>query len=119
MRVVVDTSLLIDLAAGDPSAAVALDRLEIYVAIITCIEFLSWPKLTEAGLPIAEVLLDQCNTEGIGRAVRDQAAFIKRRFGSKLPDAVIAATALHLKAPLMTRDQGFQKVADLIEVRMV
>ena len=77
MRVVVDTSLLIDLAAGDSSAAVALNGLEISVSIITCIEFLSWPKLTEAGLPIAEALLDQYNTEGIGRAIRDQAAFNK------------------------------------------
>jgi predicted nucleic acid-binding protein len=119
MRVVVDTSLLIDLAAGDTSAAVALDQQEIYVSIITCIEFLSWPKLTEAGLPIAESLLNQYNTEDIGRAVRDKAAFIKRTFGLKLPDAVIAATALHLKAPLITRDKGFQMVAGLIEVRMV
>ena len=119
MRVVVDTSLLIDLAAGDKSAAVAMDQLEINVSIITCIEFLSWPKLTEAGLPIAEALLNQYNTEDIGKAVRDKAAFIKRTFGLKLPDAVIAATALHLKAPLITRDKGFQKVDELIEVRMV
>jgi predicted nucleic acid-binding protein len=119
MRVVVDTSLLIDLAAGDTSAAVALDQQEIYVSIITCIEFLSWPKLTEVGLPMAEALLNQYNTEDIGKGIRDQAAFIKRKFGLKLPDAVIAATALHLKAPLITRDKGFQKVAGLIEVRMV
>ena len=116
---VVDTSLLIDLAAGDKTAAIALDQLEVFVSIITCIEFLSWPKLTEAWLPIAEALLNQYNTEDIGRAVRDKSAFIKRTFGLKLPDAVIAATALHLKAPLITRDKGFQKVAGLIEVRMV
>jgi hypothetical protein len=54
-----------------------------------------------------------------GSAGGCQAAFIKRSFGLKLPDAVIAATALHLKAPLITRDKGFQKVVELIEVRMV
>ena len=107
MRVVVDTSLLIDIAARDKSAAVALDQLVINVSIITCIEFLSWPKLTEAGLSLAEALLNQYNTEDIGKAVRDKAAFIKRTFGLKLPDAVIAATALHLKAPLITREKGF------------
>ena len=41
MRVVVDTSLLIDLVAGDKTAAIALDQLEVTVSIITCIEFLS------------------------------------------------------------------------------
>ena len=32
---------------------------------------------------------------------------------------MIAATAKHLNAPLITRDKGFQKIAHLIEVRMV
>jgi len=119
MRVVIDTNLLIDLAAGDKTVAAALDQLEIFVSIVTSIEFLCWPKLTDAGVPIAEKLLDQYQTEDIGRSIRDKAAYIKRTFGLKLPDAVIAATAMHLKAPLLTRDKGFQKVAKLIEVRMV
>jgi len=118
-RVVVDTSVLVDLAGGDKSAASALDRLEVIISIITAIEFLAWPRLTEAGLPIANALLEQYSTEDIGRAVRDEAAWLKRTFKLKLPDAVIAATAKHLNAPLLTRDKGFQKIAHLIEVRLV
>jgi len=118
-RVVVDTSVLVDLAGGDKSAASALDRLEVIISIITAIEFLAWPKLTEAGLPVANALLEQYSTEDNGRAVRDEAAWLKRTFKLKLPDAVIAATAKHLNAPLITRDKGFQKIAHLIEVRLV
>ena len=32
---------------------------------------------------------------------------------------ISSSTALHLKAPLTSRDKRFQKVAGLIEVRMV
>jgi len=118
-RVVVDTSVLIDLAGGDRTAALALDGLEVSVSIITCIEFLAWPKLTDAGLPLAKSLLAQYHTENIDRTLRDEAALIKRTYKLKLPDAVIAATAKHLNAPLITRDKGFKKVAHLIDVRMV
>jgi predicted nucleic acid-binding protein len=118
-RVVVDTSVLIDLAGGDRTAALALNGLDVYISIIACIEFLAWPKLTEAGLPSAMALLDQYTTENIGRSVRDDAAWIKRVYKLKVPDAVIAATAKHLNAPLITRDKGFKKIAHLVEVRLV
>lgn len=64
-------------------------------------------------------LLEQYATENIGRAIRDKAAWIKRTFKLKLPDAVIAATAMHLNAPLITRDKGFNRVAHQIDVRVV
>ena len=118
-RVVVDTSILVDLVGGDATAAAALNDREIVISIIVAIEFLSWPKLTEKSLPVASALLEQYYTEPIGRAIRDRSAWLKRTHKLKLPDAVIAATALHLNAPLITRDKGFNKLSDLIEVRSV
>lgn len=118
-RVVVDTSVLIDLVGGDKTAAMALQGLDIRVSIITCIEFLAWPKLTETSLPSAMALLDQYATENIGRAIRDDAAWMKRNHKLKTPDAIIAATARHLNAPLLTRDKGFGRVAHLLKIRMV
>jgi toxin FitB len=67
----------------------------------------------------ARTLLDQYTTENSGNSIRDDAAMIKRTFKLKLPDAVIAATAMHLNAPLITRDNDFRQVAHLIEVRIV
>ncbi len=118
-RVVVDSSVLVDLAAGDKGVAMELNGLDVCISIISAIEFLTWPKLTDASLPIARTLLDQYATENIGDSIRDEAAMIKRTFKLKLPDAVIAATAKHLNAPLITRDRDFKAVAHLIEVRMV
>lgn len=40
-RVVVDTSVLVDVAGGDLIAAKALDQKDVRVSIITCIEFLA------------------------------------------------------------------------------
>ena len=36
-----------------------------------------------------------------------------QKFVVKLPDAIIAATALYLDLPLLTADTGFQKIQDL------
>ena len=118
-RAVVDTSVLIDLAAGDRTMGQVLEGLDVRISIITAIEFLAWPKLTEASLPVARTFLQQYATEHIGSSIRDDAAMIKRKFKLKVPDAVIAATAMNLNAPLITRDRDFGPVAHLIEVRMV
>ncbi len=118
-RVVVDSSALVDLAAGDRTVARVLDGLDVCISIITAIEFLAWPKLTEASLPIARSVLDQYAIENIGTSIRDNAAMMRRTFKLKLPDAVIAATAMHLNAPLITRDNDFKPIAHLIEVRLV
>jgi len=67
----------------------------------------------------ARSFLNEYSSNGIGDFIRDHSAWLKRTFKLKLPDAVIAATAKHLNAPLITRDKGFQKIAHLIEVRLV
>lgn len=64
-------------------------------------------------------LLDQFVTENIGLSIRDNAARIKRTYKLKIPDAIIAATAIHLNAPLLTRDKGFDRVSKELEVRLV
>ncbi len=118
-RVVVDTSALVDFAKGDPAVAHVLIGLEVHISIITEIEFLSWPGLAESRQVDAHAYLGQYSSNGIGDSIRDKAAWIKRTFKLKLPDAVIAATAVHLNAPLITRDKDFKPVAHIIDVRMI
>lgn len=118
-RVVVDTSALVDYAKGVPQMALHIEGTEAHISVITEIEFLAWPGMDESRLADARVFLSAYSSNGIGDFIRDHAAWIKRHLKLKLPDAIIAATAKHLNAPLITRDKGFQKVAYLIDVRLV
>lgn len=117
-RMVVDTSALVDFAKGDEVVAEVLWGRQLHISVITEIEFLSWPGMAEERMDEAHAYLNEFSSGGIGDFVRDYAAFIKRTYKLKLPDAVIAATAMHLNAPLITRDKGFNKVAHLIDVRV-
>ncbi len=54
---------------------------------------------------------------GVGPEVAERAGRIRRESGLDLADAVIAATALHLGVPVLTRNRrGFDRVPGL-EVR--
>lgn len=118
-RVVVDTSALVDYVKGVDAVAEALVGQEAHISIITEIEFLSWPGMSDERITEARAFLNEFSSNGIGDFIRDYSAWIKRTYKLKLPDAVIAATAKHLNAPLLTRDKGFNKIAHLIEVRFV
>jgi predicted nucleic acid-binding protein len=118
-RVVVDTSVLVDYAKGIQAAADAVLGYEAHISIITEIEFLAWPGMSEDRRSDAHAFLREYSSNGISDFVRDYAAWLKRTTKLKTPDAVIAATAKYLNAPLLTTDKDFRKVAHLIEVRMV
>lgn len=109
-RVVIDTNILVDYAKGVEAMKHVIEGVEAHISIITEIEFLSWSGLTDDRIADARLFLNEFSSSGISDAIRDRAAWIKRHHKMKLPDAVIAATALHLNAPLITRDKGFNKL---------
>jgi len=39
--------------------------------------------------------------------------YIRNKYKIKIPDAIIAATAIEFNIPLLTSDQGFEKVKEL------
>lgn len=45
--------------------------------------------------------------------IRELAIKIRRKSKTKLPDAVIAATAIKYDLPLFTMDKGFAKITEL------
>jgi len=52
----------------------------------------------------------------LDRSIMDQAILLRREFRLKIPDAIIAATALFLNVPLLTADSDFDKLTDHIAV---
>jgi len=101
------------------TASVAVDAAEangaIYVSAVTLIELV---YLIEKGRIAADFLkllrasLDDPTTAfqliDVNRAIADTLASIPRALVPDMPDRIIAATALHLNLPLVTRDRRMQ-----------
>lgn len=83
-------------------------------SIITRIELLSSPSLTTKGVEDLERFLRDGEEVALNDAVAREAASLRRRFGGRLPDAVIAAPAVIYEMPLLTRDRGMLRYGSVI-----
>ena len=74
------------------------------ISIITRIEVLGWQGHTEQSILAARTLLSLCEEISLNKTIADCCIQLRQRYKIKLPDAVIAATALVKKQMLMTRN---------------
>lgn len=116
-RVLADTNVLIYLIGGSELAASALQGLSVHISFITEIELKSQRFLTVVEIEGINELLGALSRNDINQAIKDIAAKLRREHGLKLADAIIAATAMHLNVPLLTADNGFQRLGKLLEIR--
>jgi toxin FitB len=108
-KAILDTDVLIDHLAKtrrlDPSFAGS------FYSSITRAELYSWPFVDE---DVVDRLLSQFDEIPVDREVAEEAGRIRRESGVRLPDALIAATAILTKRPLFTRNKkDFRRVPRL------
>jgi predicted nucleic acid-binding protein len=82
----------------------SIPEYELYISIVTEIETLSKPSMTEEEKQEAKVFLARFKTVNIIPAIKDMTIEIRQITRLKLPDAVIAATAVILNATLLSND---------------
>jgi predicted nucleic acid-binding protein len=75
-----------------------------YISVITRIEVLGWQQHTSSSLQDAQDLLNRICEQPLNNEIVEECIHLRQKFSIKLPDAIIAATALHLHLPLMTRN---------------
>lgn len=111
-RYLVDTNAIIYLVGG--RLASSLPDGQYSVSVITEIELLSFPGISaeeEQKIRDLLLLLDRVH---LTDAVRDEAIRLRRKFRLKLPDAIIAASALTNDAILLTNDQALSSIDGLV-----
>lgn len=86
---------------------------EYSASVITEIELLSYPSLSQMEEERAVAFLSSVTIVGLTPDIRDAAIRLRRDHRLKLPDAIIAATALVLDAELLTNDARLLRVPEL------
>ena len=96
-----------------------MDAKQAYISVITRIEVLGWKGYNDMTLQQMGLLLSKLHEIPLTEAVVQDTIRIRKQFGLKLPDAVIAASAVVQGIALLTGNvDDFKRVADL-QVRSI
>jgi predicted nucleic acid-binding protein len=88
------------------SAEQFIDNLDsdIGVSVITEIELMCWKSSTESELQILTQFLSEVEIFELSQEIKKETARIRKSYKTKLPDAIIAATAIINDITLLTRN---------------
>lgn len=83
------------------------------LSFITELELLSKPNITSAETAKTKAFINQCTVVDISPAIKRKVIEIRQKVKIKLPDAIIAASAITLNLPIVTADKQFEKIPGL------
>jgi len=82
---------------------------QIVVSVISEME-VQCLKMTDEALQKVKKLLSQCSIIELNPTIKEGAIEIVKQGKLKLPDAIIASTAMYLELPVFTGDKQFEKL---------
>lgn len=109
----VDTNIVLYLLGGDITIAEVLDGKHIYISEISELELLSYSKFDSTQLKEVESFLGEIVIIEMNETIKKEVIQLRRKHKVKLPDAIIASTAIYLNMPLLSADKGFEKIEEL------
>lgn len=117
LRVLLDTNAVIALLKGNKNI---LDKIEgidnIAISVISHDEFLSFSNLSEIDKLLFSKFKEQIEVIDVNTqntVLIKTIILIRKTYKLKLPDAIIAASAITSDALLITADQDFSKISEL------
>jgi predicted nucleic acid-binding protein len=113
ISVFADTNPLVYLLDGKSEVAEFLDGKQVWISFITELELFGKRGLSEQEISAINELVDNCFVSDINSHIKSLTKQLLQQYKLKIPDAIIAATALYLDLPLLTADSGFRKIHEL------
>jgi hypothetical protein len=114
-RYLLDTNAIVCLLRGDQALHQRLQQAEwVGISILSQIEFLAFPNLSANDRGIFQRFADSVDVVGLDRAERsliDRVVSLRAQYRLKLPDAIIAATAIERGATLITDDRQLRNLS--------
>ncbi|ARV58780.1 twitching motility protein PilT [Nostocales cyanobacterium HT-58-2] len=116
-RYLLDTNAIVSLLQGSSALVTLLQNAEwVGISVISQIEFLAFSELSESDCQLFEQFLKRVeviNLVASNNLLIEQIIQIRLQYRVKLPDAIIASTALQVGASLVTNDRELTKVTTL------
>lgn len=109
---IADTNALLYLLSGNPCMKPYLSSY-IGLSVISEMELLSFSGITAFEEKRIRSLIQDCHVLFLTENVKNKTISLRRTYKIKLPDAIIAATAIENDFQLITADKGFKQITEL------
>jgi len=113
-NIVFDTCAVIKLLSGQydmPTLGINIDEAKLLTSVIVRMELLAKPNLSADEERYIREFLNDLTVVTLNETVEQKAVEIRRATSVKLPDCIIAATAVVLDAVLLTDDERLLKLS--------
>lgn len=107
-----DTNFVIHLNEGNPLIEPFLDY-NFGISFITEIELLGAFSISKVKKSQLNDILNDCSIIEINSEIKATCIKIRQQYKIKIPDAIIAATAIVYKKRLITSDRDFEKIKEI------
>ena len=117
LKVVLDTNAIIALLRGEYSVVALVSQADqISISVISKLEFLAFEGLGQKDKIVFSKFCERISISELNphnQELMELIIVIKKKYKLKLPDAIIAATAIINDAILITKDKDFSKIQEL------
>jgi predicted nucleic acid-binding protein len=91
-----------------------IERAPLFISIITKVEVLAYPQITPKEEKIFLEMMKNMILIEFDEKLTNFVVNLRRKYKIKLPDAIVASTALYTNSTLITRDvKDFSKIKEL------
>lgn len=114
IKFLLDTNFILGIIRGNPETLDILSNkkakpTEYSYSFITRIELLSYPSITQPEIEAIQGALSTMLYCSMSDPIENVTIHLRRQYKIKIPDAIIAATAIALNLELLTLDQQLAK----------
>lgn len=113
ISIIVDTNIVVYLLNGNERVAELLNGNEIYLSFITELELFGKKDLTPSEKRKIQSFIEQCFVIDITSSIKQNVIRLRENNKIKLPDAIIAASAIDYDLPLFTSDKQMSNIKEL------
>ena len=109
---IADTNAVIYLLGGKECMKPYLAK-KLGLSVISVMELLSFPGITSEEDQKIRKFVELCKVVALDDAVMEKTISVRRNYRTKLPDSIIASTAIICDVPLITADTGIFRISEL------
>ena len=109
---ITDTNTMLYITVNNPCIHPYVSK-NLGISVITEMELLSFRRISDNEVKMIKEMMMWCKEFQLTDNIKERAILIRRTYGTKLPDAIVAATAIECNVPLISADKGFRKIEEL------